>query len=133
MKKIVLYSLTAAFLLPVALTAATANAQDACTPTAADFTALKAIQSNPDLTQSQELSQELTLRRQLLTETITCATDEAQALQTALAATTSTTAIGQSIQSQLSGNIDDAINFYGIEGAKVSGAGVSATEAIAKE
>jgi len=106
---------------------------DNCALTPADFASLTAIQKNPDLTPTQELNQELTLRRQLLAQTITCATQDAQALQATLAAVSSTAANAPSIQSQLSGKINNAINFYTIESAKVGTAGVSATEAIAKE
>jgi hypothetical protein len=113
--------------------AQTVAATDNCAVTSADFASLTAIQTNPALTPSQELSQELTLRRQLLAQTITCATQDAQALQATLAAVSSTAANGPSIQLQLSGKINEAINFYGIESAKVGSAGITATEAIAKE
>ena len=111
-----------------------ADATDACTLTPADFAALQAIQNNPTLTPAEELSQELALRKQLLAQTIACAVQNTQTLKTTLDATAPTTADnGTAIQSQLSGKIDDAVNFYNIESAKLNDAGISASQAIAKE
>jgi hypothetical protein len=133
MKKI----LSAVFIFAIAAgihtEAARADAIDVCALTQSDFTALQAIQNNPALTPDQELTQELALRKQLLTQTIACAIQNAQALQTTLNAVTPATPDGAAIQAQLSGKIDDTVNFYNIESAKLNGAGISSSEAIAKE
>lgn len=103
-----------------------------CTFSASDLTAIQAVENDPTLTPSQELTQELSLRRALLARTIACATDDAQTLQQSLNAI-ATDGETETIQAHISGEIDDAINFYNIEGGKVGTAGVSGTEAIAKE
>jgi hypothetical protein len=54
-------------------------------------------------------------------------------LQAKLDASSSTAAGAAAVQLLLAGKIDDAINFYDIESAKLDGAGIRATEAIAKE
>lgn len=111
------------------------HADDDCVLGASDFAAIQAIENNPNLTYSQELTQELALRKQLLGETITCAQSDAQTLQAALNSVPTTTqdTTGAEIRSQLAGKINDTVNFYNIESAKLDGAGISATEAIAKE
>lgn len=109
-----------------------ATPSDSCAPSATDIAALQAIENNAALTPAQELSQELALRKKLLGQTISCATADAQTLQATLNAV-ATSGNGTIMQSQLSGKLDDALNFYSIETAKVNGSGISGTEAIAKE
>ena len=121
-----------AFSFAGAAHAQTAPAADPCTLSASDFTKLTAIQNNPNLSAAEELSQELAYRKQLLSQTITCATEDAQTLQDKLTAV-ATTPGASSTESLLAGKINDALNFYVIESGKLSGAGIRATEAIAKE
>jgi hypothetical protein len=113
-------------------TASAASPTDICSITPADIAALQTIQNNPNLSPSDELSQELALRKQLLNTTISCAISEATALKAAINAA-NPDQNGQAIQAALSGKADDAITFYNIEAAKVNDAGIRATEAIAKE
>lgn len=103
--------------------AATIGAPD-CTLSTADFAQLQAAQT---------LADELALRKQLLSQTITCAISDAQSLQTTLNAVSMPDSESTSVQSQLSGKLDDTINFYNLEAAKLNGAGITATEAIAQE
>jgi hypothetical protein len=112
---------------------ATTSTSADCTLSASDFANLQAIENNPDLTANQELAQELALRKQLLLETISCATNDAQSLQATLQGISMSGNAAAAIQTQLLGNLTDAINFYGIEEAKVNGVGVSGAEAIAQE
>jgi hypothetical protein len=111
----------------VAQAAAMTMPTDTCaTITAADLVSLQAAQG--------DVNQELALRKKLLGQTIDCATQDAQSLQVSLSAVSLVSGSnGDSIKSQLSGKLTDAINFYGIESAKLDGAGVRATEAIAQE
>ncbi|HVO28769.1 MAG TPA: hypothetical protein VMT81_02180 [Candidatus Paceibacterota bacterium] len=111
---------------------AQASGGDDCTPSAADFAALQAIQTNPDLTPAQELGQELALRKQLLGETLACAISDAQALQQSLNGTAMTGAAA-TVQSQVSDKLDDAVNFYNTESGKLADAGISGTEAVARD
>lgn len=105
------------------------DVDDCATLTPADLAALQAAEAQGDL------NQELVLRKQLLSQTITCATQDAQALQVTLTAISLPPGVTDAavIQSQLSGEIDNAITFYNLESAKLNGAGVSATEAIASQ
>ena len=128
--------------LALATSTATINApqapivpsDDCVTISPADLAQLQAIQNDPTLSQSQELTQELALRKKLLGETITCAVQDAQALQMTLnGLNVSPNTPAATIENQLSGDVNDALNFYNIETAKLDGAGVSATQAIAKE
>ncbi len=104
--------------------AATTTGAPDCTLSAAGFAQLQAAQSVAD---------ELTIRKQLLGQTIACAVSDAQSLQTTLNAVSMPDSESAAIQSQLSGKLDDAVNFYNLESAKLNGAGISATEAIAQE
>lgn len=117
----------------VAQAAQTATISNDCTIPASGFAALQAIESNQTLTPAQELSQELAARKQLLSATISCAISEAQSLQSTLNAVSTSDSKATSIQSQLSGRLDDAINFYNLESAKLAGVGISGTEAVAEE
>jgi hypothetical protein len=111
----------------------TARAADDCGITAADIAQITAIQNNPSLTASEELSQELALRRQLVGGTITCAQQEVQGLNAELQSASTTDATGASIQSQLTGSLGGATDFYNIELQKLNGAGIAGTEAVAQE
>lgn len=137
MKKIFSIAALAALLATLTtiggLRAAHADVADDCMLSAADFASLQAIQTNPALSPSQELSQELALRKQLLGQTLTCATNNANSLQKTLNAFSPTDAASANIQSTLVGKINDTLGFYGIEAAKLNGAGISGTEAIARE
>lgn len=103
------------------------SVDECATVTPKDIVMLQAIQNDPTLTSAEELTQELALRKQLLSATITCATQDANALKTTLGEGNT------SVQSQLVGKINDTIHFYDLEAAKVGSAGISGTEAIAKE
>jgi hypothetical protein len=104
--------------------AADSGAADNCSLSVADFAQLQ---------NTQTLAGELALRKQLLGQTIACAISDAQSLQQTLNAISMPDSESASIQNQLSGRLDDAVNFYNLESAKLNGAGVSATEAIAQE
>jgi hypothetical protein len=102
-----------------------ASASGSCTITADDLAAIQ--------TAAQDgLLAELAARRALLSRTITCAENNTQALQSELNGL-SVSGDARTIQSQLSGKLDDAITYYNLELAKVSGAGIAGTQAIAKE
>jgi hypothetical protein len=104
--------------------ASAATAGSDCSLSSSDFTQLKTAQT---------LSDELAVRKMLLGKTIACAVSDAQSLQTTLNAVSMPDSESASIQSQLSGKLDDAITFYNLESAKLGGAGISATEIIAQE
>lgn len=118
----------------VAGAAQTAHAQTQQAPT--DANASCAITSDDLATvtaaEAQGLLVELAARRALLTRTITCAKTEATTLQNNLNEL-SVSGDAKTIQSQLSGKLDDAANYYDLELGKVSGAGIAGTQAIAKE
>src|ERR1700722_15362603 len=135
MKKLIIFCVVFLMLASTTPFIGSAKADDTtstdCTLSASDFANLQAIENNPNLTANEELTQELALRKQLLTETISCATTDAQSLQSTLQGI-SVTGAAAPIQSQLLGKLTDTLNFYALESAKVNDAGVSGAEAIAQ-
>ncbi len=112
---------------------ASAHAQESCGITAADIMQIKVIQSDPSLSPSQEVAQELSLRKQLVGQTIVCAKGEVRQLQAALAAASTTDPVGETVQSHLAGDLDGAGHYYDLELAKLDTAGIAGTQAIAQE
>jgi hypothetical protein len=111
-----------------------ARADESCMPiTASDISQITAVENDPTLSYSQEITQELALRRQLVGETIACAQEEVQTLQTALNNVQPTGGASQTLQSQYLGDLNDATNFYDLELTKLNGSGIASTEAIARE
>ncbi len=105
---------------------------DDCGVTTAQIDRIAAIQNDPTLTSAEELIQELALRKQLVGQTIECAEQEVQTLQANLQAVPTSTD-SRSLQPELSGSLTGASDFYTIELAKLNGAGIAGTEAIATE
>jgi hypothetical protein len=105
---------------------------DVCAPNAADLNKITTIKNDPALGYSEEIRQELIVRKQLLSQTITCAKNQTIKMQAALNAV-SVAGDVSNLQSHLSSKLDDVVNFYNIELTKVDSAGISGTEAIAKE
>jgi len=108
-----------------------AHAAD-CTITTGDIAQITAIQNDPSLSASDELTQELAVRKTLVGETIACAQAEERTFHANLASTT-VTGEAQSLQSQLLGNLNEAASFYNAELTKLNGAGIAGTEAVAQE
>jgi len=109
----------------------TASANN-CTPSPADLKKISAIENDPTLSYSDEIRAELTVRKQLLGATLTCAQNEANALQASLNAITPAGGTAN-LRSQLSSKLDDAANFYNIELTKLDSVGIAGSEAIARE
>lgn len=127
------------FIITAALPAYAQETAQAAIPSAASASTLCAITS-ADLgmvtaAAAQGLLAELAARQALLTKTITCAKLDAETLQANLnsIALPDGDASAKTIQSQLSGKLDDAITYYNLELGKVSGTGVAGTQAIARE
>lgn len=113
------------------LRAPLAHAAD-CGISAGDIAQITAIQNNTALGYSDEIKQELALRKQLVGETIACAQQEVQTFQIDLASTTVETDV-QPLQSQMLGNLMETYNFYNAELTKLNVVGIAGTEAIAQE
>ena len=111
--------------------AATSASSD-CVPSQTDLARIQTVENDPTLTVAQELNQELALRRQLLDQVLSCAVNDAQALQTDLSGI-ATPDGGSTIQNLLNGKITDALNFYNLEASQVANAGIRGTESIAKD
>lgn len=86
-----------------------------------------------DAAAAKSFSAELTARRALLIRVIDCAETNVQALQTSLSNITPANTNAASLQSQLSGKLSDALNYYNLELSKVGTAGVAGTKQIANE
>lgn len=115
---------------PVVATAATGA--DECGVTQVDVAQIVAVQNDPTLSYTDEIKQELTLRKLLVGETIDCAQREVQALQASLAST-SAPGSARSLQSQLAGDLGQATEFYNNELAKLNVVGIAGTKQIAQE
>lgn len=105
---------------------------DPCAPSAADLAKLTAVRNDPTLSYSDELKAELAVRKELLSETITCAQTEASNLQASLSALT-VTGDAANLSTELSGKLNDAVNFYSIELNKLNTVGIAGSQAIARE
>jgi hypothetical protein len=115
-----------------AATATSVVTADECGITKADVAQITAIQNDPTLDYSNEIRQELTVRKQLVGKTIDCAKQEVKVLQASLASTTAPSG-AQQLQSQLAGNLNEATGFYNNELAKLNIVGVAGTKEIAQE
>ena len=112
--------------------AATVTVVDECGITQADVAQIAAIQDDQALAYADEIKQELVLRKLLVRETIDCAQQEVQALQTSLAST-SAPGSAQQLQSQLAGDLNEATGFYNNELAQLDVVGIAGTKEIARE
>ena len=109
-----------------------AHADDVCALKATDIDKITAIQNDPSLSAMEEIKQEVAMRKQLVTETITCAQTEVTTLRATLASAPATSDT-KNIQSQLLSNLDDASDFYNIEAVKLDSAGISGSKTIVRE
>ena len=107
-------------------------AADECGVTQADVAQIATVQNDPTLAYADEIKQELAVRKLLVGETIDCAQQEVQALQTSLASTSAPSS-AQQLQSQLAGDLDEATGFYNNELAKLNVVGIAGTKQIAQE
>jgi hypothetical protein len=113
------------------LRVSTAHAAD-CGVTAMDLKQITAIQNDPTLNDSEEMQQELAVRKQLVSKTIVCAQQEVQVLQKNLQAAT-VQSDAQPLQAQLLGRLGEAASFYNSELVKLNGVGIAGSEAVAQE
>ncbi|MDR3582168.1 MAG: hypothetical protein P4L67_02745 [Candidatus Pacebacteria bacterium] len=119
---------------PVAVaSAATVVALNDCGLTADDVAQIGAIQSDPTLSATEEITKELAVRKQLIGKTISCAQADVQSLQKALAAAPVSGDAAAGIQTQLQGRLNDAAIFYTLELGKLNDAGISGSESIARD
>ncbi len=109
-----------------------ARAADNCVISHDDLAVIRAIQSNPNLGYLEEINQELAARKKLLSRIIICARGDARSLHATMDAV-SVNSADENIKNQLSGKIDDAINYYNIELEKLNGSGILGSEQIAQE
>lgn len=112
--------------------AGVARADDACALTSADFAKIAAVQNDPAFTPSEEVTQELVVRKQLLSQTITCAQIQVSSLGATLAAATTTYGTAN-VQSQLLSDLVGASDFYTIEASKLNGVGLAGSKEVASE
>ncbi len=81
---------------------------------------------------AQGLMKELATRKALLTRTIVCAKADAQSLENDLGRLQINEDAAM-LRTRLMGKLNDAINYYDIELAKVNDAGIAGTRGVAKE
>ncbi len=107
-------------------------ASDPCVFAQADFDKIAAVQNDPTLTANQEVMQELAVRKALVGQTIACAETQIASLKDTLQNATGTDSTAD-VRSQLLSSLGGASDFYGIENAKLSDAGIAGTKLIARE
>lgn len=117
----------------VSVPAAPSVPADTCGVTTDDVAQIAAVRNNPSLSASQEVVQELALRKQLVERVISCAQGQIAALRTELNAVTTTDDSARSLQSQLAGRLNDADNFYSLQLGKLDDSGIAGTEAVASD
>jgi len=103
-----------------------------CSITAGDLAVIKTIQENTSLSYLDELQQELTARKNLLSKTIQCAETDAEQAKENLDNVTVDPGF-DNLKNQLSDRLSSAISYYDLQLQKVGVAGISGTESIAKE
>jgi hypothetical protein len=106
---------------------------DTCGISKDDIAAIAAIQRDPSLSASEEIVQELALRKKLVATVITCAQGEVVTLRTAIDGAPDTGSAGKAIRTMLDGRLDDASNFYSLELGKLNNAGIAGTKAVAAD
>jgi hypothetical protein len=104
----------------------------ACGVTPGDLAIIKTIQNNFSLGYLDELQQELSARKNLLSKTIRCAKMGAEQAKKDLDNSTIDLSL-RSFKNQWSDRLDSAISYYNLQLQKVNEVGISGTEAIAKE
>jgi hypothetical protein len=113
-------------------TAPQETAAQVCDITSDDLSVIQAIQNNSSLSYYDELQQELTARKQLLTKIISCAKTEAEDRETVLNAAPVDPGF-QTIQAQWLDKLNEAVAYYDLQLGKINTAGISGTESIAQE
>jgi hypothetical protein len=116
----------------VATTNGALSLNSTCGVTESDLKTIKTIQNNTSLSYGDELQQELTARRNLLSKTIECAKTSAEQEKTAIDNSQVNSNLGN-LKNQWSGRLDGAISYYDLQLQKINDAGISATESIARE
>ncbi len=104
----------------------------ACGVTSDDLASIQTIQNNSSLSYLEELQQELSARKQLLTKIILCAEAETEGQRTALVNATSSSNL-QDLKNQWLDKLDEATTYYNLQLGKIAGSGISGTESIAEE
>jgi hypothetical protein len=120
-------------LLPTVRAHAADDSASTCSIMQTDIDAIHAIQIDPTLSYSVEITKELAARKALLNRVIACAQNEVESLQQGLQAVSPADASVRSIQSGLAGQLNDVTNYYGIEQGKVAGVGLNGSQQIAKD
>ncbi|GEM_PF-1546112 len=95
------------------------------------FNALRSVQSDPSLSYLDELTSELRIRKELLSETVGCAIQEALSLQSTLKTTSVNDQEIKSAQTQLEDRLADALNYYGLQKAKIPDLGIQGSKDFA--
>jgi hypothetical protein len=103
----------------------TAHADENCAITPADLDAVTSAHA-------ASLTAELTARKALLARTLSCAKADAQTLRDTLTNLT-VSDDEKNLQSQLADKLNDALNYYDLEIARIDGSGIAGTKAIARE
>lgn len=122
----------------IAILSATASIQvlaaeeETCRLDQAKFNELKTVQSNPLLDPFARIKAELKIRRELLTNTIDCATEEARELQSSFNDVETNNLAVKALQTQFSPWFTDTIAYYKLQKAKIGDLGLKGSRDFAR-
>lgn len=130
LKKIILAAICAALVLSAG---SRTSADQSCSLTRENFDALKATENDYSLDYLARIQNELMKRKELLGEVVQCAINEAVNLQSDLNNLNANGLDAQKLQSQLSNQLLNAINYYQTQKSKISGLGLQGSRDFAKD
>ncbi|HUZ92438.1 MAG TPA: hypothetical protein VNG29_00370 [Candidatus Paceibacterota bacterium] len=114
-----------------AQTAPPASQNGGCTLNQDEFVKLAAVENDPTLGYLAELTQELQIRKELLSETMDCAIAQATALQTSLAAISTPDAGVKAARAQAKNLLGNAITYYGLQKSNIPNLGIQGSKNFA--
>ncbi|MDO8536719.1 MAG: hypothetical protein Q7R94_00530 [bacterium] len=122
-----------AILLVGNLSAKAAENETTCGLDKDKFEELKTIQNSTKLSYLEQIKQELRIRRELLRATTNCATDEARTLYANLNGINTSDQDIKRLQTKLSGQLDNGINYYELQKSKIDDLGLNGSRIFARD
>jgi hypothetical protein len=106
--------------------------QPACNLSQDKFDELKAVENNASLNYLDEIREELSIRKQLLGETVDCAIEEADNLKINLNNTSVNDPMMQNLKKRFMDQIDSAENYFTLQKSKIGDLGLQGSKDFAK-
>lgn len=113
-------------------TSAYASGNEKCGPSKRDFDKLESVKNDYSLDYVDEIKMELQLRKKILGDVLGCAVQEAATLKTNVDGIGLEDRDSINLQSQFANQLDNAINYYRTEQAKIDDLGLQGSKDFAK-